>query len=248
MSTSTQDLIPAVEPDPTEAGKSKNLARWIAGIAAVAIAIGGYTYLNYSTPMIVKGSIVTGPYQAMWLPNESEPLSQFYDRALLQTGPDAWIIWTVRNSGKATVTLNQPACQPAGCEGAAGLPKVYFALGYDPRGSFNFPYYTDQGQLQVDALSKRLLPSITIPAGSEGFVVAHFYFPSRCIASQDEIKGGSSLGSQPFDYLSLPVSSLGRPSTVNVPLPARFIRPFSNKWGGGGCVEDYYKWINSSQI
>ena len=248
MSTSTQDLIPSVEPEPVDTGKRKYRSRWIAGFAAVAIAIAGYTYLNYSTPVIVKGSIVAGPYQAMWLPDQSEPMSQFYDSALLQTGPDAWITWSVRNSGKAAVTLNQPACQPTGCAGAAGLPKVYFVLGYDPRGGFNPPYYTEQGQLQLDALSKNLLPSITIPAGEERMVIAHFYFPSRCIASQDEIKGGSSLGSQLFDYLSLPVSSLVRPSTVDVPLPARFIRPLSNKWGGEGCMNDYYNWINSSQI
>jgi len=249
MSTSTHDLIPAVEPEPTETGKSKkNLARWIAGIAAAAIAIGGYTYLNYSTPVIVRGSTSAGPYEAIRLPDQSEPLSQFYDHALLQTGPDAWIIWSVRNSGKAAVTLNQPACQPTGCASAAGRPKVYFALGYDQYGNFNFPYYTDQGVLQVAALSKHLLPSITIPAGEEGIVIAHFYFPSRCIASQDEIRGGSGLGWQSFDYLSLRASSLGRPSTIDVPLNERFIRPLGHEWGVGGCVEDYYKWINSSQI
>ena len=108
--------------------------------------------------------------------------------------------------------------------------------------------YTDQGVLQVAALSKHLLPSITIPAGEEGIVIAHFYFPSRCIASQDEIRSGSGLGSQSFEYLSLPASSLGRPSTIDVPLNERFIRPLGHEWGVGGCVEDYYKWINSSQI
>ena len=249
MSTSTQDLIPAVEPEPVKAGKGKKyFGRWIAGIAAAAIAIGGYTYINYSTPVIVKGSTSAGPYEARWLPDKSEPLSQLYDHALLQTGPDAWIIWSVRNDGKAAVTLHQPACQPTGCAGAAGLPKVYFALGYDQYGNFNFPYYTDQGELQVAALSKHLLPSITIPAGEEGIVIAHFYFPSRCVASQDEIRGGSGLGSQSLEYLSLPASSLGRPSTINVPLNERFIRPLGHEWGAEGCVEDYYKWINSSRV
>ena len=250
MSTSTADLIPAVDPEPTETGKSKkNLARWIAGIAAAAIAIGGYTYLNYSTPSISFGGGIFGPQGVMSLPDKSEPLSQLLDHAYMQTESDSWLIWDIWNDGKADVTLTQPSCKPTQCSGLpTSLPKVYFGDVVGPHGFPDFPYYDANGNLELDALSTHLLTSITIPAGEYRVIVTHFYYPKKCIASVAEISSGALLGSETISSVTMQAQSLGRSSSIEIPLPAPFIRPRGKNWGLTGCADATQNWLNSSQI
>jgi hypothetical protein len=249
MGTSTQDLIPAVEPEPTETGKSKkNLTRWIAGIATVAIAIGGYTYLNNSTPVVGPGGLTYGPQGAIELPDPSEPLSQFLDHAYLQTESDTWLLWSIRNDGKADLALTQPSCKPSDCANLPAFqPKVYFGDIKSSNGFAGFPYFDANGKLQMDGLDRHLLTTAMISPGDTVVMVAHYFFPKRCIVTLDQIHNGEAGGHSWMSSITMKAESLRRPSTIEVALPAPFIRPLGKEIVDG-CSDESQKWLLSSAL
>lgn len=189
------DVVSAPLPPRTGWRPAWVIASLVVVLAVLAMVLG---YLGASSPSIVPGSVILPGRGVVQLTDGLETTRW------LQTDKRAFVAFAVRNPGDRTVTLSW-APDPA--QGPNIMPRqtVGFLPQLQPNGG---------EPPSLETADPALLSSIDVAPGDEVYVVMKVWFP--CLAARAD---AATSGRHTIDMVRLQGESLGRTSTLNLPLP-----------------------------